>query len=191
MQPEPVPRWIILTTAFIAIGICCAGLFLAGPLYAPYLPSMPARAAQATVTPRPTFTLIPTRTATATPTARPTQGRLVFPTVDPADLPTLTPVPTPAPTRAAPVDDGRRLVGQGNKLENFNLSRGGLIRFTLSHGGEGHFAVWLLDAEGNDIDLLANEIGRYDGEKSGRLDPGNYFLEVTADGQWLINIGQP
>jgi hypothetical protein len=187
MQPEPAPRWIILATALIAIGICCAGLFLTGPLYAPYLPSLPARAARATETPRPTFTLIPTRTATATPTPRPT-GRLVFPTIDPADLPTLTPIPTPAPTRAAPVSSDRRFVGQGESLANFSLNEGGLVRFTFSHTGERNFIVELYNAEGVYIDLLANEIGDYDGEDAVPLPPGDFFLSIQADGQWIVNV---
>jgi hypothetical protein len=79
-------------------------------------------------------------------------------------------------------------VGQGESLANFSLNEGGLIRFTFSHTGERNFIVELYSAEGVYIDLLANEIGDYDGEDAVPLPPGDYFLSIEADGQWIVNV---
>jgi hypothetical protein len=172
-------------TVFIIIGLCCAGGIIAGPVFAPYVPDLPARAA---ATPRPTFTLIPTRTPTATPTPWPTPGRLIFPTIDPADLPTLTPVPPPQPTRVAPANDDQRFVGQGSTVLRFRLNEAGAVRFVYSHTGQSNFIVRLLDEGGNYAGGIANEIGNADGEVIEGIPAGDYFLEVEADGQWIINV---
>lgn len=65
------------------------------------------------------------------------------------------------------------------------------MRFTISHNGERYFGVWLLDNAGERVDLLANEVGNYNGETSTSLEPGRYFLEIEGDGQWLINVIAP
>lgn len=109
MKPEPVPRWIILSTVFIAIGVCCAGLFLTGPSWAHLVPSLPAGAARAT--PLPTFTLIPSRTPTVMPTVTQTPGPITFP----AARPTLTPDPS-LPLERYKADVTKNLTDMGNAL---------------------------------------------------------------------------
>lgn len=65
---------------------------------------------------------------------------------------------------------------------------GGLRKFELTHNGESNFAVMLLDEYGNDVDLLVNKIGKFDGSTAGSVDGGLYVLDVTADGPWTIDI---
>lgn len=65
----------------------------------------------------------------------------------------------------------------------------GLRRFDMNHDGSSNFAVWLIDSKGQKVDLLANEIGSWEGEKAvGIPREGLYFLDVTADGTWSIAI---
>lgn len=187
MQPEPVPRWVILSTVFIAFGICCAGLFLTGPSWVHLVPSLPARAVEiptATIEPSatPTRFTLPTVTPTLTRSAAP----LTFPTMVPGEMPSPEPTQAPIPTRQPPPDN--RFVGQGDSLANFSVIRSGPVRFTLSHTGERNFIVELYSARGEYIDLLANEIGDYDGDRAVPLPPGDYYLQIQADGQWLINV---
>ena len=47
----------------------------------------------------------------------------------------------------------------------------------MIHDGDGHFGVVLLNAEGDHIDLLANEIGEFDGSKT----DGCYNIEVDYE----------
>ena len=81
------------------------------------------------------------------------------------------------------------LSGTGQKATSkFSLEQG-LSIFRMTHGGDGYFGVWLLDAEGDKIDLLANEIGEFDGSKAvGISESGIYLLDISADGSWEISI---
>jgi len=70
----------------------------------------------------------------------------------------------------------------------FSLSKG-LKTFKMKHSGDGNFAPILLDKDGNRIELLANEIGVFDGSKAvGIASSGIYVLDVSADGNWELVI---
>jgi hypothetical protein len=73
----------------------------------------------------------------------------------------------------------------------------GSVKFTMTHEGSSNFAVTLYDANGDYVDLLANEIGSYSGSKSVSVDgslfgasPGIHYLKVDADGSWVIQISK-
>lgn len=61
---------------------------------------------------------------------------------------------------------------------------------TLSHNGSSNFAVWALDSEGGNSDLLVNEIGAYDGRVlyNGSDREEMAALEISADGAWEITL---
>jgi len=42
----------------------------------------------------------------------------------------------------------------------------GLARFEMTHDGDHNFIVWLLNDEGDQIDILVNKIGEFDGSKA-------------------------
>ncbi len=71
----------------------------------------------------------------------------------------------------------------GTDLIRFN---GGLRVFNLQHEGVGHFAVWLLDRDGEHVELLVNATGSFDGSKAVKLRSGVYAFDVSADGAWNI-----
>ena len=75
----------------------------------------------------------------------------------------------------------------GKKSTDIFHHKGGLIRFKMIHIGSSNFIVWLLDENGNRIDLLANEIGSFEGSKAIGLKQGNYLFDVSADGSWEIS----
>lgn len=92
--------------------------------------------------------------------------------------------PTPAPTRTP-----QQFTGRGQQTSpQFQLSSG-LVTFHLTHDGQSNFAIWLLDDQGNQIDLLVNTIGPFDGSKAlGIQKPGLYLLNIQADGNWTVEI---
>ena len=81
--------------------------------------------------------------------------------------------------------------GTGQQVPQlFELGQG-LARFEMEHDGERNFAIWLLDSTGKKVDLLVNKIGPFDGSKAtGIEDSGIYCLDISADGNWRINISQ-
>ena len=50
----------------------------------------------------------------------------------------------------------------------FSLNEG-LKTFTMKYDGSENFIVWMVDDQGNKVDLLANEIGSFDGSKAVRI----------------------
>ena len=84
------------------------------------------------------------------------------------------------------------LTGSGQKAtEKFTLTKG-LAIFKMDHKGSSNWAPKLLDSQGNDVELLANEIGVFAGSKAVGIEgEGEYLLDVTASGNWTITIEQP
>jgi len=80
------------------------------------------------------------------------------------------------------------LSGNGDDVVSFSVSGTGLKIFTMNYTGKRDFAVKLKDGSGDDIAVLANETGSYSGKKSEKLTSGRYYLDVTADGPWTIDI---
>lgn len=81
-------------------------------------------------------------------------------------------------------------VGQ-DASDPFEL-QAGLWQVQLSHGGKGHFSVWLLNAEGSRVCLMANETGLFTGSKLVALEHGGQFvLDISASGVWSIRFVQP
>jgi hypothetical protein len=105
---------------------------------------------------------------------------------------TASPEPTPEATPSPLI-----LSGTGQAVtESFSVD--GLAIFEMTHDGSSNFAIWLLDSGGNQVELLVNEIGQFAGRKALGFTgegieppPGDYLLEVTADGSWTVAIAQP
>ena len=110
--------------------------------------------------------------------------------------PTATPLPKTTPTPVAPTTtptpEPIALSGTGQEATSkFSLEKG-LSIFRMTHGGDSNFAVWLLDDEGDKVELLVNEIGEFDGSKAvGIKKQGDYIVDISADGRWTITIEQP
>lgn len=98
--------------------------------------------------------------------------------------------PPPAALPSAP-SPAHRFAGTGKQASpNFAL-RGGLTLVKLSHTGRRNFAVWLMDSSGRRVDLLANEIGPFNGTTALGLSSGGYVMDIEADGAWTVEIQQP
>jgi len=91
--------------------------------------------------------------------------------------------------RQSTAEATRSFIGHGQASTSLFRIGGGLSRFKLTHTGQSNFGVWLKDKNGNNVELLANEIGVFDGSKAvGITSGGNYILDVSADGDWTITI---
>jgi hypothetical protein len=81
--------------------------------------------------------------------------------------------------------------GDGQEASQEFFLDEGLSIFSMKHSGSSNFAVWLLDSSGEMVDLLVNDIGTFDGSKAtGIEDRGIYCLDISADGNWRINISK-
>ncbi|MFP6570887.1 MAG: hypothetical protein VB815_10345, partial [Dehalococcoidia bacterium] len=86
----------------------------------------------------------------------------------------------------------RTFAGTGDNVTDFIRLSEGMEIISESHVGEGNFVVWLLDEDGDNLKLLANDIGNYEGSTSVRIDsPGSYIITVEADGDWTVTVGRP
>jgi len=94
---------------------------------------------------------------------------------------------TPPPVIKEPI----MLQGTGNKATDFIELFEGLTKFEYTFTGDGNFGVWLLDKDGNKLELLVNEIDSTTGSKAVRIDKtGKYLLDIQADGSWTFKISQ-
>jgi hypothetical protein len=100
--------------------------------------------------------------------------------------PTNTPEPTVTPT---PAPKPLEFTGKGSKVVEVTKWSGPAI-IHMVYTGSSNFAVQNFDADGNNIDLLANEIGNYDGWKpmDFKEDEATTRLQVEGTGTWTITV---
>lgn len=103
-------------------------------------------------------------------------------TTPPAAQPTNAPVITPSSIR---------LSGSGDHAsQKFHLDSG-LAIFNMTHQGTYNYAVWI-DHNGLREDMLVSVIGPFDGSAATCIFvPGDYALDIKADGPWSVDITQP
>ena len=98
--------------------------------------------------------------------------------------------PSPAEEATTPEPEATTYKGTGTKVVKIAKPEDGPVLATFTHDGGSNFAVWSLDSDLEQIDLLVNTIGRfsgttlldrYDGESTARI-------EVEADGAWTIKL---
>ncbi|SFA83692.1 hypothetical protein SAMN04488072_102215 [Lentibacillus halodurans] len=83
------------------------------------------------------------------------------------------------------------LSGQGDTATDEIELKAGWATFTSAHNGRSNFATHLQDEMGNDLDLLVNTIGGYDGTTFAQIpEDDTYYLNVKADGEWDFTIHQ-
>lgn len=82
--------------------------------------------------------------------------------------------------------------GKGDKVTGLINATQSRYVVKLSHDGQRNFIVkvHLYNGKWYDYELIANEIGKYNGETIIALDKGKqYYIEVMADGNWTIDFG--
>ena len=92
-------------------------------------------------------------------------------------------IPEPAPIE---------LSGTSQQATQKFTLESGLSIFKMTHIGTSNFAITLMDSDGQRVELLVNEIGKFDGAKAvGIAKKGEYILDVSANGTWTIKVEQP
>lgn len=83
--------------------------------------------------------------------------------------------------------------GSGTNVAGPVYLEAGLSVFSCTPAAtESNFIVWLTDAGGEDIELLANEIGTVPCTKATNIPKsGLYYLEVQSDTSWTVIARQP
>ena len=82
-----------------------------------------------------------------------------------------------------------KITGRGQQASQLFTLSSGLTIFRMTHDGNGHFGIWLLDSKGNETELLVNEVGKFNGSKAvGIRSSGVYLLDISADGNWAVTI---
>jgi hypothetical protein len=95
-------------------------------------------------------------------------------------------------TDAGNASDLHRLAGVGQHASEFLELSAGLWKISLSHRGGGHFAVWVMDSEGERVELLVNATGLFHGTKLVKIPrKGRYLCDISADGPWNILVQPP
>ncbi len=93
---------------------------------------------------------------------------------------------------SAPLPTDNTYEGTGNKATTSTPfhSNGGITTFTMTHTGSSTFTVYLWNKDKiDDKKLIENAIGPVtDDSKVLNLEVGNYFFDVTANGDWFIKI---
>jgi len=93
--------------------------------------------------------------------------------------------PRKSATQSAPLT----LQGTGNQASEFFTLENGLRTFNMDYHGSDNFIVWLMDDQGNHVDLLTNQIGTFNGSKAvGIPQTGTYLLNIQANGKWKVSI---
>jgi len=113
--------------------------------------------------------------------------------------PTSTPSPTTVPPPTTPEPEPIEFQGTGQKVTTSFYLHKGIAIFRMHHYGSSNFIIWLYNADtGERVELLVNVIGTFHGAtivgvtgEPLQASPGNYILEITADGSWTIKIEQP
>jgi hypothetical protein len=86
--------------------------------------------------------------------------------------------------KKAPNWKGKTYSGFGDQVIELQKIFKGNTRLNLSHIGSGNFIVWTYDKNGKRLDLKANEIGSYTGQKF--LGSNVKYISVQSDGEWTI-----
>ncbi|MFF0087664.1 hypothetical protein ACFYR1_49790 [Streptomyces canus] len=81
--------------------------------------------------------------------------------------------------------------GKGDQVKGpFDADHAAKIQGT--NRGQGNFAVEVLDADGALQDLPFNEIGTFNGSAvSQMINGGPYYVNVTSDGTWTLQLSKP
>jgi hypothetical protein len=100
-------------------------------------------------------------------------------------------VATTAPTSApVPVElpDDQSFEGRGDKIVEITLTEGFVHIANIKHTGRSNFIVKAIDASGESVDLIVNEIGNYSGTRPVDFGETPAALQIDADGSWTITI---
>lgn len=95
------------------------------------------------------------------------------------------PEPAPEPEPVEP----QSFSGSGSEVVMLEpLGDDGFFFATVTHQGSSNIALWSVDENGQDLDLLVNDIGNYQGQVALNFSEDPAAIRVEADGDWSIDL---
>ena len=94
------------------------------------------------------------------------------------------PTPEPEPEAVEP----QSFSGTGSEVVILDPLGEDVFYAHVTHDGSSNVALWSVDENGQDIDLLVNEIGGDEGEVAVNFGEDPAALRVEADGDWSIEL---
>lgn len=98
----------------------------------------------------------------------------------PEEEPEVAPEPEPA--------EPQSFSGTGSEVVMLDPLGEDVFYATVTHDGSSNIALWSVDENGQDIDLLVNEIGGYEGKVALNFGEDPAALRIEADGAWTIDL---
>lgn len=191
---SPIPRPLIAQAVIfiLAVVIFSGVLTIVGSVPTSNVPERPINAGNVTATPFPE----PDDSLIATPTSLSDDSIIATATPAPDESITATATPVlvendlidqPAmDVRSLPVN----LSGSGSQNTGSFRLEPGTIAFDISSDSPGNIEVWLMH-DGERFDRLLGNGLIAEGPLFEQIATGgNYFLDVTADGEWRVNVSQ-
>ena len=107
-------------------------------------------------------------------------------TAEPVETTTAAPEPesTPEPEPVEP----QSFSGTGSEVVILEPFGEDVFFATVTHSGSSNIALWSVDENGQDIDLLVNDIGNYAGQVAFNFREDPAAIRVEADGEWTIDL---
>ena len=88
--------------------------------------------------------------------------------------------------------ESREFSGRGQQATSPVMFEAGLYVFRMTHSGQGHFGIRLLQESGRGVESLVSTTGPFDGSKAVKIPASaSYILDVMADGDWTVHAGAP
>src|SRR5699024_10187839 len=94
------------------------------------------------------------------------------------------PEPAPDPEPVQP----QSFSGSGSEVVMLEQLGYDVFFATVTHQGSSNIALWSVDENGQDLDLLVNDIGNYQGQVALNFGEDPAALRVEADGDWSIDL---
>jgi hypothetical protein len=130
----------------------------------------------------------PVAVTTLTPTTATVQTSAPITVIMTTTAPIKTTITTTVIPGSSSAPGSTHLSGSGYDVKSFVIYSNSVRVFDMSYSGEGNFIVWLKNSQGDNINNLANDMGSFKGTKSQQLEAGKYYLDVSANGPWTIDI---
>lgn len=92
--------------------------------------------------------------------------------------------PAPEPEAVEP----QSFSGTGSEVVMLEPLGDDVFFATVTHQGSGNIALWSVDENGQDLDLLVNDIGNYQGQVALNFSEDPAAIRVEADGDWSIDL---
>lgn len=95
----------------------------------------------------------------------------------------------PRPSSAPGVP--QTFIGTQDTHSGFFTLGSGVATFSMSYHGDSNFIIWLYNSNGEQLDLVENEIGNRNNDTYGAgVSAGIYILDIQGEGSWSVTVSQ-